>query len=85
MFSMSDISSSGDSEMLSDEDEAPPPTSFDIESQILSEKYEKELAKVFASGEKMTYAFLAETGFDFPMIFKNCNGLGLKLPDKRFL
>lgn len=80
---MSEISSEDDSEMLSDEDEVPPPTSFDIEAQLLSENYNKNLVRIFPSGEKMTYAYLAETGFEWPMLFRNTDGLGLKLPDKK--
>ena len=80
---MSEASSEDDSEMHSDDDEAPPPTSFDIESQLVSEKYNKNLVRIFPSGEKMTYAYLAETGFEWPMLFKCTDGLGLKLPDKR--
>lgn len=80
---MSENSSEDDSEMLSDEDEAPPPTSFDIDVQLVSDQYDKDLVKIFQNGEKMTYAFLADTGFDAPMMFRNMDGLNLKLPDKK--
>jgi hypothetical protein len=80
---MSEKSSDEDSEMLSDEDEAPPPTSFDIEAQLVSEKYDKtEFVRIFPSGEKMTYSYLAETGFEWPMLFRTPDGLGLKIPNK---
>ena len=70
------------SDEYSDDEEAPPPTTFDIEEQLISPKYEKaKLVRVLESGENLNYGFLVDTGFDHPMLFKNHTGLGMKLPD----
>ena len=69
----------------SDDEEAPPPTAFEIEPQLTSTKYEKtHLVRVYQSAEILNYAFLVETGFDHPMVFRTPTGLGLKIPNKRY-
>ena len=73
-------------EFSSEEDEdAPPPTSFDIDQQLASKKYETtNLVRVFESAEILNYEFLVESGFEHPMVFQNMAGLSMKVPDKRF-
>ena len=75
---------SSSTDEYTDDEEAPPPTSFEIEPQLVSKRYEKtHLVRVYESAEVLSYEFLVETSFDHPMLFRNPTGLGMKIPSKR--
>ncbi|XP_060587380.1 lysine-specific demethylase 2A-like isoform X2 [Ruditapes philippinarum] len=66
-----------------DDDEIEGKRSYKIEDKLRSDKYSKDYVKRLA-GEDFTLRYLQENGLQYPILFSEKTGLGLRVPSDNF-
>ncbi|KAM3852083.1 lysine-specific demethylase 2A isoform 1-T1 [Vipera latastei] len=65
------------------DDEIEGKRTFDLEEKLTTNKFNANFV-VFMEGKDFTVEYIQRGGLRDPLIFKNCDGLGIKMPDPDF-